>query len=70
MAGKAYRVLNEELTYPTPATLNKPRDEWVWKTTPRGAVVTDIPEVSVRWLLEQEHIEPAGKAAKEELADG
>lgn len=34
-----------------------------------GEVVDDIPARSVRWLLDQGHIEPAGEAAEGEEDD-
>lgn len=53
---KKYRVL-VEITYPTPATMLLPRDQWVRKTAAVGAIVSDIPATSIPWLLEQGQIE-------------
>lgn len=53
---KRYRVL-VEIDYPTPATFSLPRDKWVRKIAAVGSVVSDIPAVSIPWLLEQGQIE-------------
>lgn len=53
---KRYRVLTE-LTYPTPATFKLPRNQWVRKVAPVGSIVSDIPAISLPWLLEQGLIE-------------
>lgn len=53
---KRYRVL-VEITYPTPATFALPRDKWVRKTAPVGSIVSDIPAISLPWLLDQGQIE-------------
>lgn len=63
---KRYRVM-VELEYPTPATFALPRDKWVRKTATAGAIVSDIPAVSIPWLLEQGLIEEVkGKSGGDE----
>ena len=65
MAGKSYRVLTEELSYPTDpdvvrrlkAGQNLGWDERKVKVVGLGAIVADIPEVSVPGLIKAGWIE-------------
>lgn len=66
---QSYRVLNEGgIWYPTDPKVVKrllageavPEEQRGLKHAPQGAVVDDVPQCSVGWLVEQREIEAAG----------
>lgn len=77
-----YRITTDGLTYPVGESLTRAqaagglskltaaeRATLTMKQVDRGAVVNDVPETSVPWLLEQGQIEPVADGRRRVAAE-